>query len=229
MPFNLLKKQTYEFNFESLISGFSKQFSSFDLDTYFNLWKKVLTGLENDTQKFAQRFNVKPELLICNSINNVIFQFPFRFFDNQEFIFQFNISSIMNKAKNIKSESISVSNFSTPDHNTNYRYTYIGNVSEKYLISKPVLIAQFPDNFSSGLVIDGNHRVSAYKKYARKAIHGICISPIEKDSFGTPIDWGMYLFYNELWSIAKHISDNKILAKQLHDTALFKIFADYLS
>jgi hypothetical protein len=201
MAYDLIKDEWYNINFHSIINLCK---ANKNISPYYNQldkWENILIKLDNELLG-----NVKSnrKAVLKYAYSNEIFQFPFTFSDGQTYIYQFNITSIGNELEKIRYsyfENFPLSYFSENQvSNAYYQYTDIKNVGKNYLIKKPIVIASFKNVQTIGIVIDGNHRVSACKKYNVTTIQGIDVLPKLSIAFGTPLDFAMYLFYNDLQS-----------------------------
>lgn len=101
-------------------------------------------------------------------------------------------------------------------NNSIFRFTPT-EVSESYLIDKPIVALLFPEKRTEFTVIDGNHRLSSYIRFGKNTIKTKFTLPKLSSYFGTLSDFAMYLFYLEIatWGRAIAIGCNTDTIKQI--------------
>ena len=200
MAYDLIKQQWYDFDIHSIITLCKQSREFVPLYKYLDLWEGSLVKIQNNLYSDIE---MNKEAITKFTYENELYQFPFTFNDRHNFIFQFNATSINKTLAQMKDKKIEefeldlFEEISSRNSKSIYQYSYIKNVGKNYLIDKPIIIVNFKGKYSNGIVVDGNHRLSAYKKYDKSTIKGVIIFPTGVFHFGTPFDRAMYLFYNE--------------------------------
>lgn len=225
MAYDILKSKWYEFDIQKMMSALRTDKKLDPLTDHLNNWEKYLIKVDTMLNRDIRRNQLNIALYYQQK---EIFQFPYCFNDSQKFIFQFNINSLteyLNQYYSGKYLTLKTDLFKTVyENNPNAQIIYAKeDVGEEYIIDKPIIIVPLYDNDSEGIVVDGNHRISAYKKYNITTIKAQKFLPMDVRFFGTPLDRAIYVFINELQAFGYYLSDGWSVPDLLKQSLLPKL------
>lgn len=201
LAYDLIKLKWYDFDFHMIVDLCKQNENLVPFYDQLNAWENSILKIQ---QSLLSDIKKNEMAIKTYAFNNEIFQFPFTFNDGQKYIYQFNATSInytLDKTNNKNVEDLPLFSFSTLNENTpeaRYQYTHYERVTPPDFFEKPIAIVKFKDLHTNGIVVDGNHRLSSYRKYKEQTIKGIFLFPTGVIHFGTPLDQAMYLFYNDV-------------------------------
>lgn len=218
MPYDFYHNRKYSFNFALSCEPLAHDEYFKNQKEYLRRWVYIFQILEQiDDMQRADAFK--------QSVIGEYYQFKLHF-DNQDYILHFNVEQIKNdivvNPLRFPTQIVSTKYFGTSGSDAKIIYTKEVTVSNK---KGPIIICPLIIGNSEFVVIDGNHRISKNIRDKEKSTELIAYNPNSHKCFLSLVDWAMFLFKAEIYTICVDYNDGKnfdSLIAQSHAYTTFK-------